>query len=247
MNTSFLEKQSPTGNHIDFKNDHVKANKWGKEYFDDIFDNLSDNEKTRLDFVKEYTGSSSKYINQYLIKTEGQLILPEEAILYGVPKYILDKFPIDILNKKIQGIDLAINHFRLRDTVLVYRWVSEINFGYKLGQLRDDGNKINFDLFLKLKSRLDGKTIVYHNYISTSLIQHYPGSDYNAGNHPILFKIIAPKETHAIYTRNLSRHDESEIELLIRRNILLKINGMKITTNYGDEIIEINLEIVNKE
>ncbi len=88
--------------------------------------------------------------------------------------------------------------------------------------------------------------MIYHNYISTSLVQHFQGFDYNADYHPILFRIIVPKNTHAIYTRSLSRHGSSEIELLIRRNVLLNITDMKITDDDGKEIIVIDAIIINQ-
>ncbi|MGG4393090.1 ADP-ribosyltransferase [Paenibacillus thiaminolyticus] len=200
----------------DFKEDRKAAEKWGNKEYKAWNKKLNASEK---ELVKEYTGNAKPF-NTYLRANEGKL-----------------GFKPDI-DKKIVKLDEALKKSTVSETVLVYRGDDTSIFGKEFQNSLYQGNKVDRELFRKLRDQYQGKTKTEYGYLSTSLV-----SNQQFAMRPILTTLKVPKGAHAGYVDNISLY-KGQYELLLPRNTKIRIDKMYIIVNKGSETIKIEATVL---
>jgi len=199
----------------DFKEDRKAAEKWGKKEYKAWEKKLRANEK---ELVKEYT-ANAKPFNTYLRANEGKLGFKPE------------------IDKKILKLDEALKKSKLSETVQVYRGDDTSIFGKEFQNSIYQGNKVNRELFRKLRDEYQGKIRTEYGYLSTSIV-----SNQQFAMRPILTTLKVPKGAHAGYVDKISQY-KGQYELLLPRNTKYKIDKMYIIVNKGSETIKIEATV----
>ncbi|PGS78481.1 hypothetical protein COC69_15180 [Bacillus cereus] len=210
-------------NIIDFPTlDHLpQAESWGNEYYSTWVNNITELEKKEIGF---YAGVGYRDINTYLRTYNGQLP--------GVkPK----------IEEKIRNLDHAFQTAKLKDTIAVYRRVSETAFGLPQQTLIDKNNQINPTQLQEFKQNFLGKSKKEYAYMSTSIIKD-PAPEFS--KLPILLRLIVPKGNIAAYIAPLSPSPE-EMELLLPRDTSYQITNITPVIQNECQYILIDATVAN--
>ncbi|WP_374019720.1 ADP-ribosyltransferase [Paenibacillus thiaminolyticus] len=200
----------------DFKEDRKAAEKWGNKEYKAWEKKLKANEK---ELVKEYTRNAEPF-NTYLRANEGKL---------GFKPAI---------DKKIVKLDDALRKSKLSETILVYRGDDISIFGKEFQNSIYQGNKVNRELFRKLRDQYQGEIRTEYGYLSTSLV-----SNQQFAMRPVLTTLKVPKEAHGGYVDKISQY-KGQYEVLLPRNTKYKIDKMYIIVNKGSETIKIEATVL---
>lgn len=179
-----------------------QAKSWGNEYCSTWINNITELEKKE---IGSYAGVGYRDINTYLRTYNGELL--------GV------KFDIE---EKIRHLDHALQTAKLKDTIVVYRRVSETAFGTSTQTLIDKNNQIDSTQLQEFKRNHLGKQKKEYAYMSTSIIKD-PTPEFS--KLPILLRMVVPKGNIAAYIAPLSPSPE-EMELLLPRNTSYQITNI---------------------
>ncbi|QPS53436.1 hypothetical protein I6G54_28770 (plasmid) [Bacillus tropicus] len=226
-------------NVLDFKWYTRKAESWGVQTFKNWKENLTISEK---DIITGYTGSKYDPINEYLRKYDGEIIPNIGGDLDKKSKKALEK-----IENQIKNLDAALQKSKITENLIVYRRVSELQFGkkYEDYNLRQNGI-INEEKVMELESNFKGQTFIQHNYMSTSLVQD-PHQSYSNDRYPILLEITIPEGVHGAYIADMSEYP-GQYEMLINRGYTFKYDKFSIVKptreeDKGKEYLKVNLSI----
>ncbi|EJR90576.1 hypothetical protein IKE_05963 [Bacillus cereus VD196] len=223
---------------LDFTDNKEAARKWGeKEYGDWKKNKLTAEERTAME---NYTGSGYAAINEYLGKTNGELIEKQEELPEGYQLSDAKK-----LNKKIMKLDSALDKARLTETIMVYRRVSEQQFSMEASKLRPAGStRIDPEKAENLSLEFTGKSFDQYNFMSTSIAKD-PHKSYGPQRYAILMKIKLPKGTHAAYVADISKYPD-QLELLVKRGYTFKYDKFSIINDHGWESLQVDVSLIKK-
>ncbi|EOP90895.1 hypothetical protein IGM_02157 [Bacillus cereus HuB4-4] len=200
-----------------------QAKSWGNECYSTWVNTITELEKRE---IGSYAGVGYRDINTYLRTYNGQLL--------GVKPDI---------EEKIRRLDSSLQTAILKDTIAVYRRVSETAFGLSSQTLIDQNNQINSIQLQAFKQNFLGKYKKEYAYMSTSIIKD-PAPEFS--KLPILLRIIVPKGNIAAYIAPLSPSPE-EMELLLPRNTSYQINNITPISQYNYPYILVDATVVNTE
>ncbi|WP_242318978.1 ADP-ribosyltransferase [Bacillus cereus group sp. BfR-BA-01349] len=206
----YTQIENESGEILQFKGDVAEAENWGIQTFAKWKTNLTVSEK---DIVSKYTRSLYDPINEYLRENNG--------ILGRNTK----------LDKQITLLDAALKKSSIPQTLLVYRRVTEQQFGKDYNWLRESDETLNKEKVLELEGQFKGKTFKQDSYMSTSLVQD-PNSSFG-NRQSILLEITLPIGTHGAYIAEMSKYPD-QLELLINRGYTFKYN--KFTVIHPEEV-----------
>ncbi|HDL4506780.1 TPA: ADP-ribosyltransferase [Staphylococcus aureus] len=207
---------------VDFDQNLGAAKSWADNKFP-LPTELTNDEKTQ---IVRYTGSTYGPINEYLLNNSG---------LGSDNK----------LNNQINLITSGISKSHAPDDLVLYRRVTEQQFGYSYGDLRDPaGNgSINKENYQKIKDSFEGKIITHHNFMSTSLARdpHKSFGDRQA----VLLKVKAPKGTEIMNVSGISKYPD-QLELLVNRNYKISYDKFSIVSSGLKEYVQVDVRILGK-
>lgn len=207
---------------IDFDSDFPSARAWAENTFK-LSEGLSNDEINNL---KRYTGSKYDEVNTYLRENGG-------------------KGSDQKLNTFVDSITTAISKSKAPEDLILYRRVTEQQFGLEYGELRPtSGNfKINREKLQEIKDGYQYKVVDHHNFMSTSLARD-PHQSFG-GRQAILLKVKAPKGTEVMNVSSISKYPE-QLELLVNRGYKIKYNHFEVKENGGKEYVEVVVDILPK-
>lgn len=207
---------------VDFDQDIASARAWADNAFK-LTEGLSNDEINNL---KRYTGAKYDEVNTYLRENSG-------------------KGTDNKLNTFVDSITTSISKSKAPDDLVLYRRVTEQQFGLDYGDLRPtSGNfKINKDKLQEIKDKYEHQIVDHHNFMSTSLARD-PHQSFG-GRQAILLKIKAPKGTEIMNVSSISKYPE-QLELLINRGYKIRYNTFNIKENGGKEYVEVTVDILPK-
>ncbi|EOP91341.1 hypothetical protein IGM_01987 [Bacillus cereus HuB4-4] len=198
-----------------------QAKSWGNEYYSTWINTITELEKKEIGY---YAGVGYRDINTYLRNYNGQLL--------GVKPDI---------EEKIKRLDYSLQTATLKDTIAVYRRVSETAFGLSNQSLIDQNSQINHDQLQEFKKKFLGKYKKEYAYMSTSIIKD-PAPEFS--KLPILLRMVVPKGNIAAYIAPLSPSPE-EMELLLPRDTSYQITNITPVTQSESPYILIDATVVN--
>lgn len=201
--------------------DKKDADIWGHDNYDAWEDSLSNDENQA---ISDYTGSYYLPINEYLRNNEGQTGTD--------PK----------LDSRIYQIDSALEDARVPEAIIVYRRVTEMQFGEEYGWLRNPDGIINMDNAATLELKYKETIFKQYSYMSTSLVQDIDSS-FSSGRYPILFEITVPEGIEAAYIDELSKHP-GQTEFLINRGYAFEYGDFYIIYDKGYQVLKIEVSFV---
>nr|WP_277679590.1 ADP-ribosyltransferase [Bacillus thuringiensis] len=179
-----------------------QAEQWGSKLYRKWSKTITEQEKREIGY---YAGVGYREINTYLRTHKGEMSGNNPEI-----------------EKKVVHLDRAFQHARLKDSIVVYRRVTETAFGLSRNTLLNDKGQINFDILQTFRMNYEGKTNKDAAYMSTSIVKD-PVSEFS--ELPILLRIVLPKGAQAAYIAPLSPTPE-ELELLLPRGTVYKITNI---------------------
>ncbi|MEB9695913.1 ADP-ribosyltransferase [Bacillus thuringiensis] len=179
-----------------------QAEQWGNRLYRKWSKTITEQEKKEIGY---YAGVGYREINTYLRIHKGELSGENPNI-----------------EKKVAYLDHAFHHARLKDSIVVYRRVTEAAFGLSPNTLLNEMGQINFDTLQTFRKNYKGKMNKDAAYMSTSIIKD-PVTEFS--ELPILLRIVLPKGVQAAYIAPLSPTPE-ELELLLPRGTVYKITNI---------------------
>ncbi|MED2778109.1 ADP-ribosyltransferase, partial [Bacillus thuringiensis] len=221
---------------LDFKNDVEKARKWGEDYYQRWKPELSQEE---IQLIEKYTGGGYNEINAYLSD------LKKWEVEYGKGSKDKQNLQKTNIQKKIEGIDAAINKTSVPDAMFVYRRVSEWQFGREAGDLRKNtDNTLNATILEEIIKTFSGQTFKQEGYMSTSLAKD-PDKSFSGNRYNILLVVHIPKGTHAAYVANMTKYPE-QLELLLQRGYTFKYDKFSVIKDEKfQESLRVDISLYN--
>lgn len=156
--------------------------------------------KEELGILIDYTGADYKYINNYLRNPAGRGEYTEEDTQY--------------IEKQIKLIKDTLKKTSLAKDVMVFRGTNrqELNGITGLDLAKLSANEI--------REKIIGKTFVKKDFTSTS-INKKKAEGFGGENQKVLFNIILPEKSQALYVQKISEF-KNEQEMLIQNNAKLE-------------------------
>ncbi|MEH7153011.1 ADP-ribosyltransferase, partial [Bacillus thuringiensis] len=202
---------------LQFKKDEKeKATTWGEQAFKEWKEKLTVNDKDEL---YKYSASWYDDINTYLRtgKLSDDSSRKESAV-----------------KERIKAIDAVLTKGTVPQDVMVYRRITEQQFGEESNWLRNQDDTINEKNAAELEQKFKGKTFEQKSYMSTSLIQDPHQSFGN--RQTILLEIKLPKGTHAGFLGEDSKLTKypDQLELLVNRGYTFQYDKFSIVNPTKD-------------
>nr|WP_251861511.1 ADP-ribosyltransferase [Clostridium sp. Marseille-Q2269] len=191
---------------LDFKNDiNGKASVWGEKNYESWEKELS--AEQRKD-IYDYTDQGYKEINQYLREEKSGNVE---------------------LEKKIDNISSALEKKPIPQNIVVYRWCSSVELGYKIGErptLKD------------FENRLLGTVKETKEFMSTSLSSEYLSA---FGKRNYILRLQVPKGYNGAYVGEIAKQKD-EKEIILNKGSKYEINRVTkvvttTTTNKGEKFV----------
>lgn len=244
-NEDNLKKAKNIEETINFKNDYVKARKWGEENWEKWTKKIKLQEKKAF---STYT-YRSKELNAYLWKYSEPLKKKPDNMSEEEWKKCQE------YNKIIDHLDHALNESKTNNTLIVYRRITEENL---FTIFPEPPNELPESLKLRKNGRIDEELLnkILNSYIETE----YQYKDYGFistalsqdptptfADRPILLKIEVPKGSNVGYlSKELTNHPD-QLEMLLPRGKYYKYQKARRIITNGKETLAIDMKLINEE